>query len=70
VNGIHEVRGSIPLSSTNQINKLAKTGKTAKRRFIYFLSIFAVCVSFRRNAPKCLETVRNKNAMAQACAPS
>jgi hypothetical protein len=50
VNGIHEVRGSIPLSSTNQINQVGKTGKRQHRRLVHFLSIPAERNLERREA--------------------
>jgi hypothetical protein len=39
VNGIHEVTGSIPVSSTNSSNDLAARRNRPQGRSVYFLSI-------------------------------
>jgi len=41
MNGIHEVTGSIPVSSTNSSNRVSRTPNPLNRGFVYFLSISA-----------------------------
>jgi hypothetical protein len=42
VNGIHEVMGSIPISSTNSGNNLAGRPSQRQSRCVYAVSIFSL----------------------------
>jgi hypothetical protein len=48
VNGIHEVTGSIPVSSTNSSNKLANEPQPLRARRVSGGSVFARCAMLNK----------------------